>query len=91
MVSLHEGQCGLGSHFGETHKPMDKKLIQIHSSKTAPEYLLDDCGHPRHVAAAPEGYADERLRRICSGCGGTTQLQTKKTRRRRCSAFFIGK
>lgn len=30
-IPLHEGQCGLCTHFGETHIPMDKKLIEIHS------------------------------------------------------------
>ena len=49
MVSLHDGQCGLCVPCGETHKPMDKKLIQIHTSKTAPEDFLDDCGHPKHA------------------------------------------
>ncbi|MGC2162050.1 MAG: hypothetical protein WA634_09100 [Silvibacterium sp.] len=50
MITLHQGQCGLCTHFGETHMPMDKKLIQIHSSKRAPEDFLDDCGHPKHAA-----------------------------------------
>ena len=46
MISLHDGQCGLCSHFGESHP--DQKLIQIRSSKSAPEDFVDDCGHPRH-------------------------------------------
>jgi hypothetical protein len=50
MISLHEGQCGLCTHFGETHKPMSEKLIQIHASKRAPEDFLDDCGHPKHAS-----------------------------------------
>jgi hypothetical protein len=47
MISLHDGQCGLCSHFGESHP--DQKLIQIRSSKSAPEDFVDDCGHPRHA------------------------------------------
>jgi hypothetical protein len=50
MTSLHSGQCGLCAHFGETHTASDKNLIQIRSTKSAPEDLLDDCGHPRHAA-----------------------------------------
>ncbi len=50
MISLHDGQCGLCAHFGESHRASDQKLIQINSSKNAPEDLLDDCGHPRHAA-----------------------------------------
>jgi hypothetical protein len=47
MISLHDGQCGLCSHFGESHP--DQNLIQIRSSKSAPEDFVDDCGHPRHA------------------------------------------
>jgi hypothetical protein len=48
MISLHDGQCGLCTHFGESHQSTDQKLTQIRSSKSAPEDFLDDCGHPRH-------------------------------------------
>lgn len=48
MIALHDGQCGLCTHFGESHRLSDQKLIQISSSKNAPEDLLDECGHPRH-------------------------------------------
>lgn len=48
MTSLHSGQCGLCAHFGESHRSSDQKLIQINSSKNAPEDLVDECGHPRH-------------------------------------------
>ena len=47
MIALHEGQCGLCTHFGETHKS-DEKLVQIHATMRAPEDLLDSCGHPKH-------------------------------------------
>jgi hypothetical protein len=47
MIALHDGQCGLCTHFGETHST-DQILIQIHTTKSAPENLLTDCGHPKH-------------------------------------------
>jgi hypothetical protein len=49
MQIVHEGQCGLCGHFGETHAP-DRQLISIRRQGEAPEDLLDDCGHPRHAA-----------------------------------------
>jgi hypothetical protein len=50
MISLHDGQCGLCAHFGESHRTSDQKLIQINSTKSAPEDLLDECGLPRHAS-----------------------------------------
>jgi hypothetical protein len=47
MLELHDGQCGLCVHFGETHL-IDQSLVQIRRSHEAPETLVDDCGHPRH-------------------------------------------
>ena len=47
MQYLHDGQCGLCAHFGETHQP-DPKLMQIRQRHEAPEVFLDDCGHPKH-------------------------------------------
>ena len=49
MESLHNGQCGLCQHFGETHSKTDV-LVTIVSQKQANLDLLDDCGHPRHAA-----------------------------------------
>ena len=51
MLQVHEGQCGLCAHFGETH-PLDGSpgLLQIRSKREAPETFLDDCGHPKHAA-----------------------------------------
>jgi hypothetical protein len=49
MQQVNEGQCGLCSHFGETHA-RDEKLVRIRVSHEAPETLVDDCGHPRHAA-----------------------------------------
>ncbi|GGG99974.1 hypothetical protein [Silvibacterium dinghuense] len=46
MIALHNGQCGLCSHFGEEHANAEK-LIQIHSTMKAPEDFLDSCGHPK--------------------------------------------
>jgi hypothetical protein len=46
MIALHNGQCGLCTHFGESH-PQSDKLIQIHSTMKAPEDFLDACGHPK--------------------------------------------
>jgi hypothetical protein len=51
MLQVHEGQCGLCTHFGEIH-PADhaSSLLQIRSKREAPETFLDDCGHPKHAA-----------------------------------------
>jgi hypothetical protein len=48
MQHVHDGQCGLCAHFGEEHDS-DTKLVQIRSSKEAPETLVEECGHPRHA------------------------------------------
>lgn len=49
MIAIHEGQCGLCMHFGEHHN-QTPQLVQIRTSKKAPETLVDECGHPRHAA-----------------------------------------
>ena len=49
MQEVHDGQCGLCAHFGETHEE-DGKLVQIRTEREAPEDLVDDCGHPRHAS-----------------------------------------
>lgn len=48
MLQVHEGQCGLCSHFGENHGA-DQKLVQIRLKHEAPEDLIEECGHPRHA------------------------------------------
>ena len=48
MQHVEEGQCGLCTHFGESHN-RDEKLVQIRVTKEAPETLVDECGHPRHA------------------------------------------
>ena len=47
MQQLHTGQCGLCVHFGETHA-VSEKLIQIRTTKTADEQLVEECGLPEH-------------------------------------------
>jgi len=49
MQHVHDGQCGLCSHFGETHSASEK-IVQIRTTKEAPETLVDECGHPRHAS-----------------------------------------
>lgn len=50
MRQIQDGQCGLCSHFGE-HQPQEQsKLVQIRTSKQAPEDLVEECGHPRHAS-----------------------------------------
>ena len=43
MVTLHDGQCGLCSHFAEDH-PKEEKLVQMRASHQALEGMVDDCG-----------------------------------------------
>jgi hypothetical protein len=49
MRHVEDGQCGLCTHFGETHQPSEK-LVEIRATHEAPETLVDDCGHPRHAS-----------------------------------------
>jgi len=48
VQQLHDGQCGLCSHFGETHAKTEQ-ITMIRAKHEAPEVFLDDCGHPRHA------------------------------------------
>lgn len=50
MFQVHDGQCGLCSHFGETKPSDQKRLVQIRASKQAPEDFTEGCGHPKHAA-----------------------------------------
>ena len=43
MQHVHDGQCGLCTHFGESHSRAEK-LVQIRVSHEAPETLIDECG-----------------------------------------------
>lgn len=49
MLQVHDGQCGLCLHFGEHHQHDQQQLVQIRSSKQAPEALIEECGHPKHA------------------------------------------
>jgi len=49
MVHVHDGQCGLCSHFGEDH-PKEQQLVEIRDSHEAPDDLIEECGHPKHAA-----------------------------------------
>lgn len=61
MLKLHEGQCGLCAHFGE-HHPDQPELVQIRTTKKAPEDLVEECGHPKnspmHLKVAPHSGCD---------------------------------
>ena len=50
MQHVHDGQCGLCTHFGEHQHNDEPKLVQIRTSKQAPEDLIEECGHPKHAA-----------------------------------------
>jgi hypothetical protein len=49
MQAVHTGQCGLCTHFGESHAN-SQILVTIHTSGKADLALLDECGHPKHAA-----------------------------------------
>jgi hypothetical protein len=72
MMTVTEGQCGLCQHFGE-HVNLDpqerSRIVQIRTTKQAPEDLVEECGHPQH----------EPLHLVVtpvSGCEGFTPAQT---------------
>jgi hypothetical protein len=50
MKQIQFGQCGLCSHFGENKPAEQPKLVQIRTSRQAPEDLVEECGHPRHAS-----------------------------------------
>ena len=49
MEQVQDGQCGLCTHFGETHAK-SAVLVTILSSHQADLKILDDCGHPKNAA-----------------------------------------
>lgn len=67
MLKLHEGQCGLCAHFGESHSS-DPKLVQIRVNGEGPEDFVDECGHPKHAAL-------HLMVTPISGCDGFTPAQ----------------
>ena len=46
MLQIHQGQCGLCTHFGE-NDPNKVQIIQIRLKHEAPEELTEACGHPK--------------------------------------------
>ena len=46
MLSIEEGQCGVCVHFGEDNDLDEPQLVQIRTSRSAPEDLVEPCGHP---------------------------------------------
>jgi hypothetical protein len=49
MLQVHDGQCGVCAHFGQTH-PVTNVLTKIRTKHEAPETFVDDCGHPKNVS-----------------------------------------
>jgi hypothetical protein len=50
MIAVHDGQCGICTHFGE-HNQADKQVLtQILTTKQAPESLVEGCGLPKNAA-----------------------------------------
>lgn len=51
MLTVNDGQCGLCRHFGE-HSVLaqeeKKQIVQIRTTRKAPETLVEECGHPQH-------------------------------------------
>jgi hypothetical protein len=50
MQSVHDGQCGLCTHFGEHDYQHRDVLVQIRTSHKAPEDVLEECGLPQHAS-----------------------------------------
>lgn len=48
MIMINDGQCGMCKHFGEHDAEHEKQLVQIRSTRKAPENLTEECGHPTH-------------------------------------------
>jgi hypothetical protein len=49
-MQIQDGQCGLCTHFGETHpEAQSGRLLQIRKKHEGPANLVDDCGHPKHA------------------------------------------
>jgi hypothetical protein len=48
MEHLQNGQCGLCTHFGESHHTAPA-LVSIMKSHEAPLNMVDECGHPKHA------------------------------------------
>lgn len=68
MLQVHEGQCGLCTHFGENNPADEPKLIQIRLKHEAPDDLVESCGLPENKVL------DLRVTPI-SGCAGFEPAQ----------------
>ena len=49
MIQVHEGQCGLCTHFGEHDSAAQAQIIQIRTKREAPPTLTETCAHPKHA------------------------------------------
>ena len=62
MQNVHDGQCGLCSHFGEHGTLSPQQLEEIRKSHQAKEEIVADCGHPRlsvlHLQVTPHSGCD---------------------------------
>lgn len=64
MTSVHEGQCGLCSYFGEHSEsgPKSPQLLEILSTRQASQDLLSGCSHPKlanlHLRVTPNSGCD---------------------------------
>lgn len=64
MTTVHEGQCGLCTHFGEHSGARERslQLVEILSTRQASEELITDCGHPKlanlHLRVTPVSGCD---------------------------------
>ncbi|MEM6552713.1 MAG: hypothetical protein AAF750_11380 [Planctomycetota bacterium] len=47
MLTINEGQCGMCKHFGEHDSDAGPTLVQIRTTKSAPEDFTESCGHPQ--------------------------------------------
>jgi hypothetical protein len=45
LMPIHDGQCGLCSHFGEHHNE-DQQLVQIRTNGQAPDEVLNAPASP---------------------------------------------
>ena len=50
MIAVHDGQCGICTHFGEHNKADKQVLTQILTTKQAPESLVEGCGLPKNAS-----------------------------------------
>jgi len=66
MQMIHEGQCGMCTHFGEGHDDAPQ-LVQIRTTHKAPEDYVDTCGRNDdiHLKVTP-----------LSGCDGFEPVGT---------------